>query len=80
MKVKELIELLKLEDQEKLVVVDGYEGGFDELKSVKHICIAINPDKQKNPERLWYYGDYEECIPRPEFPEDFAIYFPRGSK
>lgn len=80
MKVKQLIELLKLEDQEKLVVVDGYEGGFNELKTIKHICININPDKEKNPDKLWYYGDYEECIPDPNFPEDYAIYFPRNYK
>lgn len=30
MKVKELIELLQQTDPERLVVVDGYEGGFDD--------------------------------------------------
>jgi hypothetical protein len=80
MKVKELIKLLELQDPEKMIVVDGYEGGFNELKSIQHICININPDKEKDPEKLWYYGDYEECIPDPNFPEDYAIYFPRNYK
>jgi hypothetical protein len=80
MKVKELIKLLEVEDQEKIVIVDGYEGGFDELKSIRHICISVNPDKEKDPGILWYYGDYEECIPNPNFPEDYAIYFPRNCK
>jgi hypothetical protein len=48
MKVKELIEILSKEDPEKRIVVNGYEGGFDELDKTFHVCITPNPDKTKN--------------------------------
>jgi hypothetical protein len=78
MKVKELIELLKKENPEQKVVVNGYEGGYDELDSLQYVCISLNPDKLKEPDKLWYYGDYEECIYVEG--EEMAILFPRKCK
>jgi hypothetical protein len=77
MKVKDLISLLEKEDGDKRVIVNGYEGGFDELKELKYVCITPNPDKQKEPKNLWYLGDFEECIFTDG--EEMAILFPRTS-
>jgi hypothetical protein len=60
MTVKELIELLSKEDPDKLVLVTGYEGGFDPLKEV--LQIKVKPDPSDN----WWDGKYtnyplEEC-------------------
>lgn len=62
MTVSKLIELLKMHDPDKLVVVSGYEEGYDELKSVHEIKIKPDPtavDKHWKGE----YTDYplEEC-------------------
>jgi hypothetical protein len=75
MKVKDLLELLKTQNPEMKIVVDGYEGGFDELDSIKHVCITENPDKKKDPKNLWWLGDYEECIFSGT--EETAILLPR---
>jgi hypothetical protein len=60
MNVKELIEKLQKENQESLVVVNGYEEGFTELHSVKQILIKQDPDHKH------WEGEYdnypvEEC-------------------
>lgn len=54
MKVRELIEKLQQLDPEMLVVVDGYEGGADEPKSVTTARIALNYNTGS-----WYYGKHE---------------------
>lgn len=77
MKAKELIELLSKEDPDKRVIVDGYEGGYDELDKIIHVCITPNPDKKK--EDLWYLGEFEECIKDPNSDEEIAILLPRKS-
>jgi hypothetical protein len=54
MKVSELIERLQTYRQDALVVVRGYENGYDDIINVKEVMIkpAANPQ--------WYDGIYEE--------------------
>lgn len=53
MTVRELIEELTTLNQSAIVVVDGYEGGVDEISEVKSCRIA------KNQNSKWYYGRHE---------------------
>jgi hypothetical protein len=69
MNVSDLINLLNQEDPNMKIVVDGYEGGYDELTKIKKICISPNPDN------VWWLGKYEECIPAEG--EEFAVLLPR---
>jgi hypothetical protein len=60
MKVKELIEELEKKDPESIVVVNGYEAGFTELKTVKNILVKSDPHHKS------WEGEYdnypvEEC-------------------
>jgi hypothetical protein len=71
MTVKELIEKLSTEDQNKRVVVDGYELGYDELHSISHICITPNPDKKD----CWWVGEFEDGTPKQG--DEIAILLPR---
>jgi hypothetical protein len=56
MKVKELIQLLHKVNPEALIVVDGYEGGYDTPSATDMIRIS-GPYK-----REWYYGSYDNAI------------------
>ena len=61
MTVKELIESLsKIEDQEVRVMVNGYEGGVDDIvigngidntPAIIHVALDVNTE--------WYYGRHE---------------------
>jgi hypothetical protein len=53
MKVKELIKQLQLHNPEQMVVVGGYEGGYDEIEEVKEIKLKLNVNE------AWYYGKHE---------------------
>lgn len=55
MNVAELIELLNKQPSTMRVVMDGYEGGIEDIDCIKQIPILLN----KNDE--WYYGPHEEC-------------------
>lgn len=57
MLVKELIEHLKLQDQEAMVVISGYEGGVYDADSTSSCTIALNV----NPTSAWYLGPHELC-------------------
>jgi hypothetical protein len=58
MTVKELIEKLStIEDQDALVMVSGYEGGYHEISQInpESIDIALNVNT------AWYYGEHERA-------------------
>ena len=61
MTVKQLIEELQKHNPDKLVLVNAYEEGFDELKKVYEIKV-----KYKAKENYWQgnYEDYplDECL------------------
>jgi hypothetical protein len=45
MKIKELIEKLNaIEDKEILVLVDGYEGGYDDIKNIDNAEVGYEPN------------------------------------
>jgi CTP:phosphocholine cytidylyltransferase-like protein len=76
MKVKELIEQLQKHDPESIVIVDGYETGYDELKEVHYIS-----GLKKLPEnKAWYDGEYQKANSL-SWLQDLtnAVYFPRSS-
>jgi len=76
MTVKELIEQLQKFDPEQIVVVDGYETGFDEIKEVEYIA-----GLKKLPEdKAWYDGEYQKA-PNITWMQDLvnAVYLPRLS-
>lgn len=55
MTVAGLIDCLKTMPQDLMVVVNGYEGGVNELKDpipVVHLVLNVNT--------AWYYGRHEE--------------------
>jgi hypothetical protein len=52
MKVKELIKELQKHDPEKMVVVAGYEGGYDEISGAGEIRLKLNAHTE------WYYGNH----------------------
>ncbi len=56
MKVRDLIEILNGCDPELPIVVDGYEGGLDDLMEVE--TIQIFKDVNLN---VGWYGDHEEA-------------------
>lgn len=68
MTVTKLIAQLLKEDQDKEVVIAGYEGGYNPVKSL--VCL----DVVDNPEKAWYYGIYEEAIPDNKQPVKKVIY------
>lgn len=54
MKVNELIERLKEFDPETMVIVNGYEDGYDEIVNVKEKMIDLNVHSE------WYYGSHDD--------------------
>jgi hypothetical protein len=52
MKVKDLITKLQQCDPEHIVVVDGYETGYDSVDEL--LTMKVLPAKEKN----WYDGEY----------------------
>jgi len=76
MKVKELIEQLQKFDPEQIVVVDGYETGFDEVHHVQYIAgLKKLPD-----DKAYYDGEYDKA-PTMAWLQDMvnAVYLPRSS-
>ena len=53
MKVKELIEKLQRYNPEQMVVISGYEGGYDAVDEINEMKIKLNVNK------AWYYGKHE---------------------
>lgn len=56
MKVNELIKLLSLQNPEARVVVQGYEGGYDEVETFQMVPIIKNKYKQEK----WWDGEFLE--------------------
>ena len=54
MTVKQLIKVLKTHNKDLLVFVDGYEGGFEDIKHIKRVTVSLNVNEQS------YYGPHEE--------------------
>ncbi len=54
MTVKELIEKLKSYPANRLVLVDGYEGGFSEISSVENLKVKLNVNSES------YNGPHDE--------------------
>lgn len=53
MTAKELIELLKTYDPETMVMMLGYEGGYNDVTDVKNDDVILNYHTE------WYYGNHE---------------------
>ena len=53
MKVKDLIKELQLLDQESMVIVNAYEGGYNEVSCANQKQIALDVNTS------WYYGRHE---------------------
>ncbi len=67
MNVIELIEKLKEFPPNMRVVVEGYEGGYDDINRFKETGIIPNMNTGSN--KKWYYGehgpDYPGCDSKP---------------
>lgn len=72
MNVRELIERLALEDPKMRVVIQGYEQGFDEVRTLKYAKIVPNTDK----DRPWWDGEFNDTT-NPD--SEIALLLPRGS-
>lgn len=77
MKVRELIEQLQKFDPEQIVMVDGYESGFDEVKKIEYITgLSYYPKQDNN----WYDGEYQEVRSLDVQSDNIsAVYLPRSS-
>lgn len=77
MTVGELIEKLQQFDPNMLVMVDGYEGGVDELRQVGEREVILNYHKD-----VWYYGRHEVhgyllAKEKDKYQTITAVYLPR---
>jgi hypothetical protein len=77
MKVKELVEQLQKFDPEQMVVVDGYETGYDEVKKIQIVTgLSFYPKQDKH----WYDGEYQEVRSLDIQSDNIsAVYLPRLS-
>jgi hypothetical protein len=64
MTITELITELQKHDPTSQVVVNGYEGGFDDITNVTTLPLKLNVNHE------WYYGAHE---PEYEHPDITAI-------
>ena len=74
MKVIDLIERLKEYRQDARVVVQGYEGGYDDVSIIKEITIRPASNLK------WYYGRYEKAPETSEQGEQAVLLFGRGRR
>lgn len=54
MNVKQLVEKLQSYDPSAMVVIPGYENGYNETVTCCEIAVSLNPDAK------WYDGKYEK--------------------
>lgn len=52
MTIKELIIKLRNYPEEMRVIIEGYEGGFNDISSIKEKTIAVDVNKE------WYLGQH----------------------
>lgn len=64
MKVKELINELEKYDPECMVIVNGYEDGYNEVNTTLEFDICLNTRTE------WYYGRHEKVLNQHE-PENY---------
>lgn len=55
MTTKELIEILKTYPEDMRVLIEGYEGGFDDVVKIEESVFNENVSTE------WYYGDHERA-------------------
>ncbi len=61
MNARQLIEVLQKLDPETLILVDGYEGDYDNINN-KHKIEVVKVQDHEDPESECYMGEYrEEC-------------------
>jgi len=75
-KVKKLIDLLKKENPDMRVVVDGYESGFDEIHEIAYTHIG---KRKRGKDKNWYDGEFAD-VWKDSANTEVALYFPRGGK
>ncbi len=68
MTVNELIVKLQQADPQSIVLVDGYEGGYEELEKISFVSVTYNKDQK------WYYGPYDDT----EYGGKTAVLLPRN--
>ena len=74
MTVAELIAKLQEMPQDARVVVDGYEGGLEDVSNVNTISVVLNGNRPG----FEYYGPHEEWEPyMDQEPDETAVYIPR---
>jgi len=62
MTVKQLIEILQqIQDQDTMVMIKGYERGYDDIQFPEGAPLAIDVALNVNPQ--WYYGNHERVSP-----------------
>jgi len=74
MKIRDIIDQLSQFDSDMEVVVNGYEDGFDSIKSISIIPVVLNYNTEKD-----YYGAHssfsvEELKKRPDLKETEVVY------
>lgn len=60
MTVRELIEKLQQLDQDKMIVINGYEGGCDFPNHTFKVKVNLDVNTE------WYYGKHEYVLPTEE--------------
>lgn len=75
MKVYELIDLLKLQDPNALVVVSGYEDGLDDTVSIVAVPIELNA----HPNR-YYYGRHKAVTHAKTIKDPVAAVWIKGNR
>jgi len=73
MTVKDLIKHLSDQDPSMRVVVQGYEGGYDEVDSTHLVPIVKNKHKQDK----WWDGEFSEVVV--DDADEIALMLPRKS-
>jgi len=73
MNIKELIDILSQYPETMRVVVDGYEGGFEDINNLgRHSIYKIPVFLNKNPDDP-YHGEHELCLNEDDIPDEIVI-------